>query len=281
MTPIFYHPTQEVISDRISLRKVPEFVRQSGRAPIRDFRPADANLLKVTHSDEFVDGVLSGKITNGFGNKDPEVLQSILHSNGNILAAVRYAIKNRGVVCSATQGFHHAHFDNCYGYCTFNGLTYAIMWALPEIAREHALIIDGDAHHGDGTDDIIYELKVSQYITNVTSDTMRHLAPKFTTVGAWREYFADLIHKCVPGIIVYQAGADAWDQDPMGAGYLTRLDMMKRNQAVFLAAKEAGVPIVWNLAGGYTEPMQETINLHLDTLRASDEVFYGRAQIES
>lgn len=277
MTPIFYHPSQEVISNRISLLKVPEFVRQSGRTPIRDFEPLNADLLMGAHSDEYVLGVLDGKIANGFGDKSPDVLQSILYSNACIVAAAKHALKHGGVVCSATQGFHHAGFDDGYGFCTFNGLMLAAIWSIHANPPRHVLIIDGDAHHGDGTDDIIENLNLHHYIANVTSDHMRNIAPNMVTTADWRQFASDLIDKHKPGIILYQAGADAWDQDPMGSGYLTRLDMMKRDTGVFSAAKQAGVPIVWNLAGGYSEPMQKTIDLHLDTLRASDEVYHATA----
>jgi hypothetical protein len=32
------------------------------------------------------------------------------------------------------------------------------------------------------------------------------------------------------------------------------------------------VPLAWNLAGGYSEPMEKTVALHLQTLAASDRV---------
>jgi hypothetical protein len=54
--------------------------------------------------------------------------------------------------------------------------------------------------------------------------------------------------------------------------------MAHRDRGIFEACKEAQVPIVWNLAGGYSEPMQLVVDLHLQTLRISDEVFYGEAE---
>ena len=47
-----------------------------------------------------------------------------------------------------------------------------------------------------------------------------------------------------------------------------------RDRGIFTAAKTAEVPLVWNLAGGYAEDMQDTINIHLQTLRICDEVYY-------
>jgi len=46
-----------------------------------------------------------------------------------------------------------------------------------------------------------------------------------------------------------------------------------RDEGVFKACKQAGVPVAWNLAGGYFHPMQLTIDIHLQTLAVSDQVF--------
>jgi hypothetical protein len=36
------------------------------------------------------------------------------------------------------------------------------------------------------------------------------------------------------------------------------------------------VPLAWNLAGGYSEPMEKTVTLHLQTLAASDSLMKKR-----
>jgi hypothetical protein len=48
-----------------------------------------------------------------------------------------------------------------------------------------------------------------------------------------------------------------------------------RDEGVFKACKHAGVPVAWNLAGGYSDPMQLTIDIHLQTLAVSDSVIAG------
>ncbi|NDH67265.1 MAG: hypothetical protein EBY22_05040 [Gammaproteobacteria bacterium] len=69
-------------------------------------------------------------------------------------------------------------------------------------------------------------------------------------------------------------GDDAWDLDPFNACYLSFDALGRRDHAVFAAAKAQGVPVAWNLAGGYADPMQKTIDIHLQTLRLSDSGFY-------
>ncbi len=280
MTPLFYHPHQDVVQPRISTTKIPEFVRQS---KVEYIVPEllEPEVLYYVHDPEYVDGVLGGAVTNGFENTDPVINRSILASNSNFVAAARRAM-TEGVACSATQGFHHAGYDSGYGYCTFNGLMLAARLMLYGGAVKRVLIIDGDGHHGDGTDDIIEKLGLADRVTNHTSRSMgaRYDTGGLGSAADWKAYTDDLIREFEPGIIMYQAGADAWVEDPYGAGYLNLLDMKRRDLGIMTAAKVAGVPLVWNLAGGYSQPMQKVIDIHLTTLTVSDWVYYGNSRSE-
>lgn len=281
MTPIFYHPAQEVEFDFISVSKIPEFVRQSAREVRSDYAPLNAAEISSVHDPEFVRGVLMGDADNGFGNRNPSLTRATCYTTAGIVAATHWVLnEERPVACSATQGFHHAHYDHCYGYCTFNGLMLAAVLALtfsPVVLKgKNVLIVDGDGHPGDGTDDIIERLRLGDRVINVDRERLSQGAKPTWDERMWGPYFAHLIHVYKPGIILYQAGADAWVDDPYGAGYLTQEGLASRDRGLFTQAKAAGVPVVWNLAGGYADPMQKTIDLHLQTLRISDEVYYGR-----
>jgi acetoin utilization deacetylase AcuC-like enzyme len=272
MTPIYYHPEQDASYDFISIAKIPEFVRQSGRKPehVDLLEPSD---LHCAHFSGFVDGVIAGKQPNGFGNRKAAVNQAVMASNSAFFDAATRVLRHGGVACAATQGFHHAHWDHCWGYCTFNGLMVAAVRAVNTGAR--VLIVDGDAHHGDGTDDIIARLGLKDTVINVTRQLLSKGKFRKYPYEMWEALFRGLIRTYKPGIIMYQAGADAWDQDPYGAGYLSKEGLAARDRGLFKAARGLGVPVVWNLAGGYSDPMQLTIDLHLQTLAISDEVYHG------
>ena len=271
MTPIFFHPKQRSSYDFVSLSKIPMFVDQSIREPMSDFEPLQGKDFEAAHSPTYVRDVFSLATTNGFGNRNPSVNESLRYSNASFLAACRHVMENGGVACSASQGFHHAHFDHGYGYCTFNGLMIAATRAVERAGR--VLILDGDAHKGDGTDDIIERIRVERFVTNVTR--RRGFTDRMSGWNAnmWHQWANDLLSHLSPGIIFYQAGADAWDQDPYGAGYLSFEGLAMRDRAVFEAARDFNIPLVWNLAGGYSTPTQKVVDIHLQTLNICDEVY--------
>ena len=266
-TPIFYHPKQRVGHNFISVQKIPEFVRQSNRETLT-FEPFKREDFLLAHSPKFVDEVLSCKIPNGFGTRDFEINEALHYSNASLWAAAENAMKYKTIACSASQGFHHAHFNSCGGYCTFNGLVIAAIKALKQVGK--VLIIDGDAHFGDGTEDCLETLKLKDKIINVTRDEIGATNHSNFTKEEWGNFTRELLNRHQPGLVIYQAGADAWDEDPYRCGYLSMDGLKARDTGIFRAVKELKIPIAWNLAGGYTDPMQKTINVHLQTLDCSD-----------
>ena len=276
-TPVFYHPAQEITYDFISVNKIPKFIRQSDVEVRSDFEPYVAADFEEAHSREYVRGVLAGIIPNGFNTIDPELTNSLLFSNAGHWAAARHVLQHGGVACSATQGFHHAHFEDGYGYCTFNGLMITAMKSLRNGAK-NVLIIDGDGHYGDGTEDVLDHLMIRGRVTHVTRPDMGRPIQSEWNAEMWQSFAKGLIRNSKAGIILYQAGADAWDQDPYGVGYLSVEGLAARDRGIFTAAREAGVPLVWNLAGGYARNMQDTIDIHLQTLKISNEVYYATSE---
>ena len=276
-TPVFYHPAQEVAFDFISVAKIPEFIHQLEGDVRSNFEPYTAIDFEEAHHREYVRGVLKNVAPNGFNTIDPEITNSLLYSNAGHWAAAKHVLENGGVACSATQGFHHAHFEDGYGYCTFNGLMITAMKSLRNGAM-NVLIIDGDGHYGDGTEDVLDHLMVRGRVTHVTRPDIGRPIQADWNAAMWHSFAKGLIRSSKAGIILYQAGADAWDQDPYGAGYLSKEGLAARDRGIFTAAREARVPLVWNLAGGYAKPMQDTIDIHLQTLKISNEVYYATSE---
>jgi len=66
-------------------------------------------------------------------------------------------------------------------------------------------------------------------------------------------------------VMLYQAGADPHIDDPLG-GWLTTAQLRERDRVVFESAKRYGVPIAWNLAGGYQQPLCKVLEIHDNTM---------------
>ena len=268
-TPIFYSPRQVADHAFISIQKLPAFVAGAERATIEP-EPYTEKDFKLAHQARYVEDVLGLKINNGFGTRSDSINQALAYSNASLWAAAQHVLNMGGLACSASQGFHHASYDSNFGYCTFNGLVIAARKAIDAGAKS-VLIIDGDAHYGDGTENCIKALALEQQVKNITRDKgIGHLQRGLDAEG-WDNYAEELIMRHKPCLLIYQAGADAWVDDPYGSGYLSFTELGWRDQGIFSACIRNRIPTVWNLAGGYSEPMTKTVAIHLQTLAKSDE----------
>jgi acetoin utilization deacetylase AcuC-like enzyme len=73
-------------------------------------------------------------------------------------------------------------------------------------------------------------------------------------------------------LLIYQAGADPHIDDPLG-GFLTTAELAERDRIVFSVAREIGIPVVWNLAGGYQQPLARVLEIHRNTMAACVAAF--------
>lgn len=224
----------------------------------------DAYRIECVHDDVYVRKVRSGQTPNGFGDRDYRKVVHAEMSCSAMLAASMSAI-NDGVAFAPVSGFHHASYDRGGGYCTFNGLVHAHHWLKHAKLVDKVLILDGDGHYGDGTQNIIEKLGLHSSLMNWWIAGDKH--------QEWAEWQNSLV-KILPTVqlVMYQAGADSHIEDPFMAGTLTTAEWVKRDRFIFQTCKDAGVPIVWNLAGGYNGA--KTLDLHTSTFETAVQVFY-------
>jgi acetoin utilization deacetylase AcuC-like enzyme len=242
--------------------------------PIRVEAPAPVSRdqLALAHDRAFVDGVLDLAIGNGFRNRDPRVAASLPWTSGSFLSAAREALANRQVAVSPTSGFHHACHASAGGYCTFNGLMVAAVALLREGAIRRVGILDCDQHYGDGTDNIIARLGLRDSVRHATAEHghPRHAGRLLAQLPQLVAGFADC------DLLMYQAGADPHVDDPLG-GYLTTEQLLERDRVVFRGAALHGIPVVWNLAGGYQDPVEKVVAIHANTMQACVEAYVDRS----
>lgn len=284
--PVFYNPKQVAPMQSFSPSSVkPKYAVESWSAvglpiEIHDFKPVSIQQFCLAHEPKYVREVLACKERNGFGTRSADVAASLPYTTGSFVAAARHARKTGLVACSPTSGFHHAEFSSGGGFCTFNGLMVAALNLL-NTGTKVVGVLDCDEHYGNGTDDIRTRLDLRNEIQHYTrgypgyehdSDPERFILVLPRLLQTWKDKGVE--------IVLYQAGADPHVSDPLG-GYLTTDQMRRRDAAVFDTCKRLGLPVAWNLAGGYqtiegakgAAHLRPVLDLHDNTMRECVRAF--------
>ena len=232
--------------------------------------PVTREELARAHDRDHVDAILDCRALNGFHTRATDVAASLPYTTGSMLCAAREAIRNGLAAVAPCGGFHHASYASNFGFCTFNGLMITALALNAEGVASRVGILDFDQHYGDGTDNIIETLGVD-IITHYTAGehyNSRDQSSEF--LQRVPELVASMID-C--SVILYQAGADPHVDDPLG-GWLTTAQLRERDRLVFETARD-GIPVAWNIAGGYQKPLRKVLDIHDNTMRACASAYLG------
>lgn len=270
MIPVFYTPKMVVqmnASFSPSAGKPAAVVSSWQRLglPLRIVEPAPATFddFAMAHDAAHVSGVLSGAKANGFGNRSPEIAASLQYTTGSMLSAARHVLVQGGVAAAPCSGFHHADYSSVAGFCTFNGLMVTAAVLHHEGAKRIG-ILDCDMHYGDGTEQIIERLHARDWVRHFTAGKRyvlrRHAVPFLRRLPE----ICSAMRDC--DVVLYQAGADPHVDDPLG-GWLTTAQLKRRDKIVFETLDNLGVPVAWNLAGGYQKE-SALLEIHDNTMQA-------------
>jgi acetoin utilization deacetylase AcuC-like enzyme len=186
-----------------------------------------------------------------------------------MLAAARAARANGFVAVAPVSGFHHARHGSASGFCTFNGLIVAARALQDEGAARRVGILDFDQHYGDGTDQILRHFGlqgIAHYTAGAEYGSPNQADAFLGAIPSLVRRFADC------EVLLYQAGADPHIDDPLG-GWLNSAQLAQRDRLVFETCRSIGLPVAWNLAGGYQSPLRKVLDIHDATLRACADVF--------
>jgi acetoin utilization deacetylase AcuC-like enzyme len=75
-----------------------------------------------------------------------------------------------------------------------------------------------------------------------------------------------------PDLIFYVAGADPYREDQLGGLRLSLEGLRRRDELVFETARRRGVPVAVTLAGGYARNVEDTAQIHVNTILAARDV---------
>ena len=273
----------------------------AGAADVRLVEPEPVGLPELlrVHTPGYIEAVRTGEPrTLAESQKfpwSPELFPSVCLTNGGCLAAARQALAD-GASAALVSGFHHSCADHGEGFCTFNGLAVTADALLAEGSARRIAVLDMDLHYGNGTAQLVaarpHMFQVSIYGNDYWSNvsyrdvTVRHhedgenhrsfplpAGCDRTTMLATMALALPLIAAWKPDVLLYQAGADPYFEDPYSPLALDHADLQARDEAVFRFAKEHGIPVAWVLAGGYTADVAKVVGVHLGTFDAWRAVY--------
>jgi acetoin utilization deacetylase AcuC-like enzyme len=240
--------------------------------------------LALVHTAEFLRKVRTNALTAMEIRRlelpwSARVMEQLRLMTGGTLTAARAAIEPSlgGVAGNIGGGFHHAFDDHGEGFCLFNDVALAIRLLQRDGRIQRAAVIDCDAHHGNGT----AALFQSDERVFTFSMHAEHNYPAFKPRGSLdiglesgtgdREYLDRLrgalpaVVASTPDIAFYVAGGDVHHDDQIGGLGLTSAAARERDRLVLTSCRDAGIPVVIVLAGGYPRSLDTLVQIHCAT----------------
>ncbi|HUL33902.1 MAG TPA: histone deacetylase [Candidatus Eisenbacteria bacterium] len=273
-------------------RLVHDKLLNDGIATVDDFlRPetaSDADILRV-HTHDWVQKLKTGTLTHSEQMKlevpySPELVRAFWLAAGGTIVAAESALRD-GFGCNLGGGFHHAYPGHGEGFCAIHDVAVAIrsLQARNEISR--AMVVDTDVHHGNGTaaifakDPSVFTLSIHQLNNYPAHKPHSSLDINLEDGVDGEEYLAALlpaVRKSVegfnPDMLFYVGGADPYSEDQLGGLNVSMDGLKKRDAGVFEEARKRNIPVVTTQAGGYARRIEDTVQIHVNTIQAAREV---------
>jgi len=266
-----------------------DLLAQQGLFELRSAPLAEQNAIELAHDPVYVRQFLSGTLSAsamrriGFPWSEMLVKRSLASVGGTISAAIEALNTGWGVTLGG--GTHHALRSEGAGFCVFNDIAVAIQTLRASGRIQRAAVIDLDVHQGDGTAEIFHKdsevFTVSIHCRSNFPFRKQHSALDVDLPDrvADEEYLRCVdqvlpeIFSFNPDIIFYQSGVDALYSDALGHLSLTHAGLIERDLRVMQAVCSHGIPLVLTLGGGYSRPIELSVEAHANTYRTMHKVF--------
>ena len=255
---------------------------------IHDAPAASDDMLLRVHDAryvrEFRDGTLPLDAVRRLGFPwSAALVERSLRALAGTVAASRHAL-GCGVAMNLAGGTHHAFPSYGEGFCVFNDVAVATRVLQAEGLVKRVAIIDLDVHQGNGTH-AIFEGDDSAYTFSMHGQRNFPFRKVPGTMdieledGTGDDDYLALLAKALPRVlhdaradlVFYLAGADPHERDKLGRLSLTFDGLRRRDMMVMESCREIGLPVAVTIAGGYGHDVQETVRIHLGTVRVVKE----------
>jgi acetoin utilization protein AcuC len=146
-------------------KAVKEFRKMSllGKLTIKKPKVISEDIINLFHTNEYIKKVQQvSKTGKGvFGQEVPSVkgiYEIVSLSVGASVTAADYATESNefDIAVNICGGWHHAFEDMGRGFCVFNDIAVTANYLLERKNIKKIMVVDYDAHHGDGTQRAFY-----------------------------------------------------------------------------------------------------------------------------
>lgn len=253
----------------------------------------DPEILRAHHPG-YLKRVVSGTLTDkeirriGFPWTERMVERS-RRASGGTLGACLAALED-GFAANLAGGTHHAFADRGEGYCVFNDSAIAARALLAERLVSKVLVIDTDVHQGNGTaailagDPVVFTFSIHgarNFPFNKEQSDLDVPLPDGADDGeflaALEDGLDEAFESAEPELAIYLAGADPFEDDRLGRLSVSKEGLSERDRLVLESCRERGVPVAVTMAGGYARKVEDTVEIHLQSIRRASSL---RAELE-
>ena len=235
---------------------------------------ADEMLLRA-HSRAHLDRVRSAaQDFDADTAAHPGIYEHAARAAGAAVDVARAALAGGTAFALMRPPGHHAMRDRAMGFCYFSNIAIATLDALANGA-ERVAIWDFDAHHGNGTEDIVannpriafasihqfpgYPGTGTRSFANIHNFPVVPLTPRSEHVAEVRRAL-DQLMTFKPELLLVSAGFDAYAGDP-----ITEMTLEREDFATFGAwLRETNIPAGAILEGGYSNALPELVDAFLN-----------------
>lgn len=247
----------------------------------------DEELAKA-HDQDYINRIKKGSLTAqeirriGFP-WSAQLVERSRRSCGATIEACREALRD-GVAVHLAGGTHHAFHNYGEGYCLFNDSVVASRVLQSEGLAGSIIIIDCDVHKGNGTASILADDhsiftfsihgKKNFPFDNEKSDLDIPLEDNTDDAAYFKALEEGLSHAFTvtkPDLALYLAGADPYTTDRFGRLALTKEGLAARDKLVFQSCRNEAIPIAITMAGGYAQNVDDTVDIHFQTVKTALE----------
>ncbi len=254
--------------------------------------------IALAHPKSYIDAIKSARPEPGdHVHLDPDTVMSAgsweaaLRAVGAGLRAVDLVVDPesgvKNVFCQVRPCGHHAESARAMGFCLFNNVAIAALYARAKHGAERIAVVDFDVHHGNGTQDIFWSDKdlflgsthqmplypgtgaVSESgVGNIWNAPLRPYDAGDRFRDAFESRILPALDNFGPDIVLISAGFDAHADDPLANLRLKEADFAWATEALMKAARRhAGGRLISMLEGGYNlEALGRSVAAHVKAL---------------